>query len=229
MRKTASTRAGAVGTALAAALATLTGVAAPVATAETAATGCSTALRGDINGDGHADTVVTEYGRTRLEGGIHVLYGTSKGLTASPQGSAPDDQFLTQESPGIPGTSEPMDEWGASLALGDFDGDKCADLAVGAPGENEASGAVTIIYGSATGLVDKGPQVLAVQHAASRAPASRTTGSARRWPAATSTATVSPTSRSASPARPSARPSAPVRSPSSTARRRASAAAGRRR
>ena len=69
----------------------------------------------DINGDGFADTVVTEYGRDRLAGGVHVLYGTADGLTADAAGTAPDDQFVTQSSRGVPGSSEAMDEWGAAL------------------------------------------------------------------------------------------------------------------
>jgi hypothetical protein len=141
--------------ALVCALGTLTGLAGSADAAS-----CTSGLRGDLNGDGHADAVVTEYGRTRLKGGVHVLYGTSKGLTGDASGTAPDDQFLTEDSPGVPGTAEPMDEWGATLATGDFNGDKCADLAVGAPGEDGSAGAVTILYGSPTGLTTKGAQQL---------------------------------------------------------------------
>ncbi|WP_019877320.1 FG-GAP-like repeat-containing protein [Sporichthya polymorpha] len=110
-------------------------------------------LAGDLNGDGFGDIVVTEYGRTRLQGGIHVYYGTANGLTAEPAGTAPDDEFLTQDSPGVPDKSEDSDEWGAALAVADFNGDRCADVAVGAPGENGTTGAVTILYGSPTGLI----------------------------------------------------------------------------
>lgn len=124
------------------------------------AAGCSSPGRDDINGDGFADAVVAEYGRSRLAGGVHVLYGTAKGLTAEPSGSAPDDQFLTQSSRGVPGGSEAMDEWGAALALADFNGDGCADLAVGAPGEDGATGAVTVLYGSPSGLVTAGSRQL---------------------------------------------------------------------
>src|SRR4051812_15425546 len=131
------------------------GVAAPAHAA-----GCATAGAGDINGDGFGDLVVTEYGRTRLQGGIHVLYGTAAGLTADPRGTAPDDQFLTQDSPGVPDSSEDADEWGAALAVGDFNGDRCADVAIGAPGENQTAGAVTVLYGSPAGLSTTGAQLL---------------------------------------------------------------------
>ncbi len=124
------------------------------------AAGCAKAGPGDINGDGFGDLVVTEYGRTRLQGGIHVLYGTASGLTADARGTAPDDQFLTQDSPGVPDQSEDADEWGAALAVGDFNGDRCADVAIGAPGEDQTAGAVTVLYGSPTGLTTTGAQFI---------------------------------------------------------------------
>lgn len=116
------------------------------------AAACSTAAQGDINGDGRGDLVVTEYGRSHLQGGIHVFYGAASGLAADPAGTAPGDQFLTQDSPGVPDTSETADEWGSALAIGDFNADKCADVAIGAPGEDGTTGAVTVLYGSPTGL-----------------------------------------------------------------------------
>jgi hypothetical protein len=131
-----------------------------LAASPAAASACSDPGKDDINGDGFADTVVTEYGRNRLSGGVHVLYGTENGLTADAVGTAPDDQFLTQSSRGVPGSSEAMDEWGAALVLADLNGDGCADLAVGAPGENGATGAVTILYGTPAGLRGAGAQQL---------------------------------------------------------------------
>ena len=44
------------------------------------------------------------------------------------------------------------DEFGASLAWGDFDGDGFGDLAVGIPGHNLQAGAVGVLYGSSIGL-----------------------------------------------------------------------------
>ncbi len=128
------------------------GIAQGATAAANTGTVCSSAAPGDINGDGRGDLVVNEYGRSRLQGGIHVFYGTASGLTSEAAGTAPNDQFLTQDSPGVPDASETADEWGATLALGDFNADRCADVAIGAPGEDGTTGAVTVLYGSPAGL-----------------------------------------------------------------------------
>ena len=51
----------------------------------------------------------------------------------------------------VPGASEPGDEFGASLAVGDFDGDGRDDLAIGAPLDDisgvDSAGHVVILYG----------------------------------------------------------------------------------
>ncbi|MEV5339785.1 FG-GAP-like repeat-containing protein [Streptomyces sp. NPDC052676] len=59
---------------------------------------------------------------------------------------------LTQNSTGVPGSSETGDGFGASTAWGDVNGDGHADLAIGAPGEDDTSGnadrgQVTVMYG----------------------------------------------------------------------------------
>jgi FG-GAP repeat protein len=83
-------------------------------------------------------------------GAVAVLYGTLSGLSAT------GNQLWTQDSSGIPGTAG--DEWifGASLAAGDFDGNGADDLAVGAPGEDDDIGSVTVIPGGAGGLTAVG-------------------------------------------------------------------------
>nr|WP_260860268.1 N-acetylmuramoyl-L-alanine amidase [Streptomyces cupreus] len=59
---------------------------------------------------------------------------------------------LTQTTTGVPGTSESGDLFGTSASWGDINGDGYADLAIGAPGEDDTSGhsdrgAVTVMYG----------------------------------------------------------------------------------
>ena len=50
---------------------------------------------------------------------------------------------LSQDSFGVPDSSEPGDNFGHALAAGDFDGDGVADLAIGAPNEDFAVAATT--------------------------------------------------------------------------------------
>jgi hypothetical protein len=64
-----------------------------------------------------------------------VLYGSGAGLRA--WGS----QLWHQNSPGILGTATPWDIFGTALAAGDANGDRRADLAVGAPREDYDQGA----------------------------------------------------------------------------------------
>src|SRR4029077_9471581 len=65
---------------------------------------------------------------------------------------------IGQDSPGIQDQAESSDQFGFSLASGDFDGDGFDDLAIGVPLEDIGQpvisnvGMVAVIYGSATGL-----------------------------------------------------------------------------
>ena len=65
-------------------------------------------------------------------------------------------QLIYGNTPGVPGNAEADDEFGAALAVGDFNDDGFDDLAIGAPGEaigtRQDAGAVFITYGSGTGL-----------------------------------------------------------------------------
>ncbi|MDF5758270.1 FG-GAP and VCBS repeat-containing protein [Spongiactinospora sp. TRM90649] len=102
----------------------------------------------DFDGDGRAELAVaapyaSAHGRARA-GSVRVLYGER----------AAED--LTQP----PGEAELGDAFGSALATGDFDGDSCADLAVGASEEfagkrvpgADGEGVVRIYHGSPDGL-----------------------------------------------------------------------------
>jgi hypothetical protein len=103
------------------------------------------ALRADFNGDGAADLAIGAPGENSSSGVVHVLYGSGTGLAAA------GSQLWSQNSPGIAGGAEPGDIFGFALAAGDFNGDTRADLAIGAPGENNFAGVVHVLYGSSPG------------------------------------------------------------------------------
>jgi FG-GAP repeat len=119
----------------------------------------SGSVRADFNGDGFTDLAVAvigeDVGGVVDAGGVNVIYGSAGGPTAT------GNQFWSQDSPGIDEVAEEGDEFGRSLATGDFNGDGFADLAVGVPHEDRAGeddGGVHVIYGSATGLTSAGSQ-----------------------------------------------------------------------
>lgn len=129
----------------------LIGVSAPAASAAP----CAATVPGDINGDGQADQAIGEPGDAEFEGAVHVLYGTDNGLVADASGTALNDQLFTQATPGVPGARIDGNVFGSSALLADVNGDNCADLVVGALGDNS----FTVLYGSPSGVTTTGAQL----------------------------------------------------------------------
>lgn len=108
----------------------------------------------DFNGDGYGDIAVgvpgEDLGGIQDAGGINVIYGSSAGPTSK------GNQFWSLNTVGIQGESAGGDGFGAALAVGDFDGDGYADLAVGVPFSDASGqtdgGAILVLYGSNSGL-----------------------------------------------------------------------------
>ncbi len=116
--------------------------------------------RGDFNGDGFADLAVGMPEEDTPEdqpssGAVVVIYGSASGLTAT-NTAVPASQFWSQNTPGVPESSENGDGFGAALAAGNFNADNFSDLAIGIPFEDASGntdvGSIVVIYGSATGL-----------------------------------------------------------------------------
>lgn len=112
---------------------------------------------GDFDGDGTDDLVVGIPDATvdgiANSGAVEVLYGvTGFGLATNGM------QRWHQDVVGIKDACGDNDRFGSALATGDFDGDGFDDLAIGIPNEDlnstTNSGAVAILYGSATGITD---------------------------------------------------------------------------
>jgi len=106
----------------------------------------------DFDCDGRADLAVAapyaDAGGAARSGAVRVLYGMRQ------------VRELTQDTPGVPDAAELGDAFGAALAAGDFDGDGCHDLAVGASEEfagerrpgRDGDGVVHLFHGSRAGL-----------------------------------------------------------------------------
>ena len=113
---------------------------------------------GDFDDDGHDDLAVganaDSVGGADGAGSIQVFYGFAGGLSTS------NDEIWHRAKQGVKGTAALGDQFGASLAAGDFDGDGYDDVAIGAPfddiGGFADAGSVSVLYGSSDGVTGAG-------------------------------------------------------------------------
>ncbi|MFJ2213102.1 FG-GAP and VCBS repeat-containing protein [Streptomyces sp. NPDC101062] len=109
---------------------------------------------GDLNKDGHQDLVTGHPEDNK----IYVAYGGPHGIGATPKARS-----YTQAGTGVPGLDEEGDRFGSALAIGDTDRDGYDDVIIGAsyetgadPATTTASGAITVLRGSASGITTTG-------------------------------------------------------------------------
>jgi hypothetical protein len=106
---------------------------------------------GDFDGDGIPDLAVGAPG-DRFDddppsGVVHPFRGSGGGPTRA--------RYRRVDQASVGSVNEAGDEFGAALAVGDFNGDGLDDLAIGSPGEAPGglppSGVIWVFFGSATG------------------------------------------------------------------------------
>jgi uncharacterized protein (TIGR03437 family) len=107
---------------------------------------------GDFNGDGYADLAIGTPGEDKRQGAINVLYGSlGGGLTLNGVGGF-------NQGPLEGDGNQDGDQFGGSLASGDFNNDGYYDLVVGSPGEENSGVLIHVLYGSSVGLRTDGNQ-----------------------------------------------------------------------
>ena len=118
---------------------------------------------GDFNNDAlddlaigvNAEDVIVQGTNIQNAGTVQVIYGSASGLSATVK----PDQIFQQGVGGLDDILEELDNFGLSVAAGNFNNDNFVDLAVGAPNERITAGfegIIQVIYGSSSGLSTSG-------------------------------------------------------------------------
>ncbi|MFI2209841.1 FG-GAP and VCBS repeat-containing protein [Streptomyces sp. NPDC020141] len=111
---------------------------------------------GDIDGDGYRDVAVGVPFETigpkgrQYAGTVVTLRGTRNGPTGD------GARLFSQDTAGVPGTTERWDLFGTALNLADTDGDRRGELIVGALAENSGEGAFWVLRGTSAGTTGRG-------------------------------------------------------------------------
>ncbi|MFB8757717.1 FG-GAP and VCBS repeat-containing protein [Streptomyces nigra] len=122
----------------------------------------------DFDGDGYDDVLVgaptgTD-GSRKNSGYVTVQYGGPRGIGTASGTRKARTAIFGQNTPGVPGSAESGDGFGAAVASGDLDGDGYDDAIVAVPGEDvggvKDAGRVTVLFGSRTGLTASGSVAL---------------------------------------------------------------------
>ncbi|MEU3546968.1 FG-GAP repeat protein [Streptomyces longwoodensis] len=117
---------------------------------------------GDVNGDGYTDLVAGDPWDPEQDGVDGAVGGRVLVWRGSAAGITPDTvpEQLTQNTAGVPETSEKGDAFGAALTVADLNRDGLADIVIGAPSETLGgqvyAGQVTVVPGRRTGALGTG-------------------------------------------------------------------------
>jgi hypothetical protein len=98
---------------------------------------------GDLNHDGLPDLVIGAERRNDMRGQVFIFPG-NRLLKVGTSGG----RVFVEGDGIVPGAAEANDHFGTDVAVGDFDNDGRADVAIGDPGENDQAGAVMVVRGS---------------------------------------------------------------------------------
>ena len=108
---------------------------------------------GDFNADGYADVLtgapnedITRSGNRSNAGAVWLFKGTSSGLTGTGSLS------YSQDTTGVPGSTEKDDKLGSSVSLTDYSGHGRAHLLIGAEGEDTGNGTLLYLPSTASGV-----------------------------------------------------------------------------
>jgi hypothetical protein len=127
---------------------------------------------GNFDGQGGADLAVGVPGENNGRGAVQVFYSgppnpntglvtDTDGLVVGTPGQPNFNQFITQSTDGVDGTSEDGDHFGYAVAAGFINNDIYEDLVIGVPNEAvgtiKDAGMIHVIYGSPSGLNPNGP------------------------------------------------------------------------